>query len=243
MPSSATRSRPLHPRRVSGPVRRPIPVGPAVRGRTSAFERIARIPDNRIVDRVLRSRGCILLIGILLGGIVAMQVSMLRPNTGISRAWKTRETIGHQNQTLHAQIAGLTAAASIREKAADMNLVDPAAGDTRFLTSRGERDAVRAVKRMRPPSEAAIMVMLNDGFTPGLGATIDSLIEAKAQGTTLTGAQVTAQPTATPTGVVAATTPEPLPTPVPTATPMATAVPTVAPTVDPATGLAPAPQE
>ena len=191
---------------------------------------------------MLRSRGCILLIGILLGGIVAMQVSMLRLNTGISRAWKTRETIGHQNQTLHAQIAGLTAAASIREKAADMNLVDPAAGDTRFLTSRGEKDATRAVKRMRPPSEAAIMVMLNDGFTPGLGATIDSLIEAKAQGTTLTGAQVAAQPTATPTGVVAATTPEPLPTPVPTATPMATAVPTVAPTVDPATGLAPAPQ-
>jgi hypothetical protein len=189
---------------------------------------------------VLRSRGCILLVGILLGGIVAMQVSMLRLNTGIARAWKTRETVGHQNQTLHAQIAGLTAAASIREKAADMNLVDPAAGDTRFLTSRGEKDAARAVKRMRPPSEAAIMVMLNDGFTPGLGATIDNLIAAKAQGTTTQ--QVVAQPTATPTGVVAATASEPLPTPVPTATPMATAVPTVAPTVDPATGLAPAPQ-
>ena len=92
-----------------------------------------------------------------------------------------------------------------------------------------------------PGLEAAIMVMLNDGFTPGLGATIDSLIQAKSQETTA-GAQLTAQPTATPTGVVAATTPEPLPTPVPTATPLATAVPTVAPTVDPATGLAPAPQ-
>jgi len=190
---------------------------------------------------VLRSRGCILLVGLLLGGIVAMQVSMLRLNTGIARAWKTRETVGHQNQTLHAQIAGLTAAASIRDKAADMNLVDPAAGDTRFLTARGEKDATRAVKRMRPPSEAAIMVMLNDGFTPGLGATIDSLLETKAQGTTPTQ-QVVAQPTATPTGVVPATASEPLPTPVPTATPLATAVPTVAPTVDPATGLAPAPQ-
>ena len=241
MPSSATRSRPLHPRRVSGPVRRPIPAGPAVRGRTSAFERIARIPDNRLVDRVLRSRGCILLVGILLGGIVAMQVSMLRLNTGIARAWKTRETVGHQNQTLHAQIAGLTAAASIRDKAADLHLVDPAAGDTRFLTARGEKDATRAVKRMRPPSEAAIMVMLNDGFTPGLGATIDTLLATKAQGTTPTQ-QAIAQPTATPTGVVAATASEPLPTPVPTATPLATAVPTVAPTVDPATGLAPAPQ-
>jgi hypothetical protein len=81
--------------------------------------------------------------------------------------------------------------------------------------------------------------MLNDGFAPGMGATIANLIEAKQQGTTPAGAQPVVQPTATPTGVVAATTPEPLPTPVPTASPMATAVPTV----DPATGLAPAPQE
>ena len=64
---------------------RPVP-----RGRTGAFERISRIPDYRVVDRVLRSRGCIWLIGLLLGGIVAMQVSLLRLNAGISRAVQTQ---------------------------------------------------------------------------------------------------------------------------------------------------------
>lgn len=233
MPSSATRSRPIHPRRISGPVRRPIPAGPGVRGRTSAFEKIARIPDNRVVDRVLRSRGCILLIGILLGGIVAMQVSLLRLNTGISRAWQTQETKAHENQTLQMQIAELTSSERIRVKAADLGLVDPAAGDNRYLNSRGvDKDAKRAQKRIMPAGEQQKLVMLNDGMMPGPGATVESLLAAK---TGTTPAPGTITPVATPTPVVPAGTPEPLPTPVPTAVPMATAVPTV----DPATGLAP----
>lgn len=215
MPSSATRSRPIHPRRISGPARRPLPAGPAVRGRTSAFERIARIPDYRVVDRVLRSRGCILLIGIMLGGIVAMQVSLLRLNTGISRAWQTQETVSHQNQTLQMQIAELTSAERIRVKAADLGLVDPAAGDNRFLKSRGvNKDARRAAKRIQPPSEAAQLVMANLGFTPGPGATLASLLATETG--TVVPPTTTVEPVATQ---------EPLPTPVPT--------------VDPATGLAP----
>src|SRR4051812_40034834 len=88
---TATRTAPLAPRRVSGPVRRPVPAPrPQVRGRTGAFERLARIPDHRIVDRLLRSRLCIWVIGIMLGGIVFMQVSLLRMNTGIQRAVATQ---------------------------------------------------------------------------------------------------------------------------------------------------------
>src|SRR5215213_4384436 len=100
--ATATRPRtaPLAPRRVSGPVRRPVPVGPPARGRTGAFERLARIPDHRIVDRLLRSRLCIWVIGIMLGGIVFMQVSLLRMNTGISRAVATQQTFERQNATL-----------------------------------------------------------------------------------------------------------------------------------------------
>ena len=35
---TAPRTAPLHPRRISGPVRRPVPVGAPVRGRTGAFD-------------------------------------------------------------------------------------------------------------------------------------------------------------------------------------------------------------
>src|SRR4051794_37243903 len=106
-----TRTAPIHPRRVSGPSRRLAPAGVGgdpSRGRTGAFERISRIPDHRVVDRVLRSRGCIWLIGLLLGGIVAMQVSLLRLNSGISRAVQTQSTLEKQNMSLQAGIAGLT---------------------------------------------------------------------------------------------------------------------------------------
>ena len=96
----STRTAPAYPRRVSGPSRRPALAGvPAQRGRTSAFEKLSRIPDHRVVDRLLRGRACILLIGLMLGGIVAMQVSLLRLNTGISRAVQTQETLVRQNAT------------------------------------------------------------------------------------------------------------------------------------------------
>src|SRR4051812_16756603 len=113
-PATATATAPGHPRRIYGPVRRPVPVGEPVRGRTGAFERLARIPDHRIVDRLLRSRLCIWVIGIMLGGIVFMQVSLLRMNTGISRAVATQETLVQQNATLQAQIAKVTSGDRVR---------------------------------------------------------------------------------------------------------------------------------
>src|SRR3954453_18893116 len=109
------RTAPLHPRRVSGPVRRPATAGAPLPGPTSAFERILRVPDHRVVDRVLRSRGIIWVIGILLGGIVAMQVSLLKLNTGISRAVQTQETLVRQNSSLEASIGKLSSGDRVRE--------------------------------------------------------------------------------------------------------------------------------
>ena len=100
-----TRTAPIHPRRVSGPSRRLAPAAPIPRGRTHAFERISRIPDYRAVDRVLRSRGCIWLIGLLLGGIVAMQVSLLKLNAGISRAVTTAGTLERANAEIERRLA------------------------------------------------------------------------------------------------------------------------------------------
>src|SRR3954471_7936269 len=120
-----TRTAPVHPRRVSGPARRLAPARAIPHGRTGAFERISRIPDHFVVDRVLRSRGCIWLIGLLLGGIVAMQVSLLRLNAGISRAVQTQSTLEKQNMSLQAGIAGLTTSERIVGGAAQGQMIDP----------------------------------------------------------------------------------------------------------------------
>ena len=170
MPEHATarRTAPVHPRRVSGPSRRLAPAGaPLPRGRTGAFERLSRIPDHHVVDRLLRGRACIWVIGMLLGGIVAMQVSLLRLNSGITRAVQTQETLERQNATLQAAIAELTSGERIAAAATSLNMVDPPAGETRYLTARPDRDPRYAAERMKPPSERAKAIMANGGMLPG----------------------------------------------------------------------------
>ena len=198
-------------------MRRPLPAGPPVRGRTGTFERLSRLPDHYVVDRLLRSRACIWLIGIMLGGIVAMQVSLLRLNAGISRAVQTQSTLELQNATLQASIAEATSGEKLRAAALDAGMVDPPAGDTRYLRARPATDPRRAARRMKPPSEQAGSIMANNGRLPG----------ALATPTPGTVAPITAA-VATPTLPPVAT-PTPLPTPAPTAPPVQTA---------PATGAA-----
>jgi hypothetical protein len=222
------RTAPVHPRRLSGPVRRPAPVGPPVRGRTGAFERLSRLPDHYVVDRLLRGRVCIWVIGIMLGGIVAMQVSLLRLNAGISRAVQTQSTLELKNASLQAAIAEQTSGDRLRAAAAAEGMVDPPAGDTRYLRARPATDPRRALRRMKRPSERAQSVVANRGLLPPALGGEPSTTVADPTGTPLPGATAAVAPTATVAPVPAAT-----------AVPTATAAPPV--TADPATGATTAP--
>jgi hypothetical protein len=155
-------------RRVSGPLR-PAPAGPAVRrGTTGVFERIRALPETRFVDGLLRGRVWIWLIGVLLGGIVAMQVSLLKLNAGISRAVTTTATLERQNADLEAEIARLSSGERVRAAALEDGMVTPLPGGVEYLRSRGERDATRATRTMQPPSEEATVIMQNNGREPGV---------------------------------------------------------------------------
>src|SRR5690242_1610480 len=92
---------PRHPRRVSGPARG-LRVAPPTRARTrtGSFERVRALPDHRLVDGLLRSRAWIVIVGVLLGGIVAMQVSLLKLNSGISRAVEASSTLERQDANM-----------------------------------------------------------------------------------------------------------------------------------------------
>src|SRR5690349_13067225 len=110
---------PRHHRRVSGPLR-PLPAGGATAGaararqRTSAFARLSKLPEHRIVDVALRSRAWIVVVALMLGGIVAMQVSLLKLNSGISRAVQTSATLERQNADMQDTIARLSSSERIR---------------------------------------------------------------------------------------------------------------------------------
>src|SRR3954451_25164800 len=169
-PGARSTAVPRHHRRISGPARplRPLPAagaaaGAARRQRTSAFERLSKLPEHRIVDSLLRSRAWIVVVALMLGGIVAMQVSLLKLNAGISRAVQTSATLELQNADMQDTIARLSAGERVRRAAVRAGMVAPPAGDIAFLTSRGERDAALGAARMQPPSASAKALMANGG--------------------------------------------------------------------------------
>ena len=151
------------PRRVSGPLR-PMPAaapaaGAVRRGSTGVFERIRALPETRLVDGLLRGRAWIWLIGVLLGGIVAMQVSLLKLNAGISRAVTTASTLERQNADFEAQIARLSSGDRVRDTAIGKGMITPAPGAIEFLRARPGRDDRMAARRMQPPSDTAAEIM------------------------------------------------------------------------------------
>jgi cell division protein FtsL len=163
-------------------------------------------------------------IGVSLMGIVAMQVSLLKLNSGISRAVETSATLERQNSDMEASIARLASGERIRAAADTDGMVTPAAGDVHYLRVRGAADARLAARRMRPPSDDAKALMGNHGVVPG------SLVAAAPVAPVGTATTTAVSPTATP----AAT---PVATPVPAAV---TPAPTPAPTVQPTTVTTPA---
>jgi hypothetical protein len=230
-PRQATR-----PRRVSGPLR-PLPAGAPVhrRGSTGVFERIRALPETRLVDGLLRGRAWIWVIGVLLGGIVAMQVSLLKLNAGISRAVTTASTLERQNADMEADIARLASGDRVRDAALGDGMVTPPPGTIEFLSARPDRDARLAANRMVPPSDEARAIEENGGREPGVLAVAPLTTTGPAAVTTTT--DPTAATTTTTTTDPAATEPA---TTDPAATAPAT---TVDPTVTtPGTGATTAPQ-
>ena len=227
---------PRLPRRVSGPVAKPRAV-PAPRPVTGVFDRLRALPDHRVIDRLLRGRVWICFVGAALMGIVAMQVSLLKLNSGISRAVETTTTLERQNSSMEAAIAKLASGERIRTAADKRGMVTPGAGAVRYLRVRPGQDARRAVRRMRAPSDAAKELMANGGIVPGslmAPAAVAPAGDAALAGTTTTPAPTTdaaagttpaaPQATATPAPVVpapAATDPDPAP---PATTPTAAPV-------------------
>ena len=218
---------PQAPRRVSGPVARrlvPAPAGPAGlprRGTTGFFARVRALPEHRLIDRLLRSRLWICMLGIALLGIVTMQVSLLKLNSGISRAVETTTTLERQNAALEESITKLTSTDRVQIGAEALNMLMPAAGDVSYLRA-GQGDVDRAVSRMQPPSDEAAALLANGGIAPG----------------SMIAPAVAAAPATTTTPTTTTTTPV---APVATAAPVTATTPTqtVTPPV-PATTTAPA---
>ncbi len=256
---------PRHPRRISGPVRRSQGSGSAAAAQAVAYPqprpqrapsrpplrvvaggaqialRVADVAVNvsgsRAMDRLVRSRAWIFIVGFGLIGIVAMQVSMLKLNAGIGRAVETVNTLERTNASLRGEISRLSDGGRIQSMAAVKGFVMPAPADVTYLRAGNLRsDGALAAKRMTAP---------DPGSSAGLAGSVPAtLTQPAAAATTATTQPAIAAPATT----TAATAPAPAPVAVtpPTATPAvsggaaATApAPVAATTASPAGGVAP----
>lgn len=195
--AAATRGRhvtiPRGPRRVSGPARRrpappPTTLGPRLLRRT------AELADARLLERLVRGRGWIAVIGVMLMGLVFVQVSMLQLNTGIGRDVETAAKLERSNQLLRNTVADLGASDRVTAAAQKYGMVMPTAGDVRYLRA-GAAGPDAAVRGISAP--APVVQQSTTPVTPATGVT------PTATGVTPATTGVTPTGTATPSTTTA----------------------------------------
>jgi hypothetical protein len=190
------------PRRTSGPARsapRPARRGhtarTAPRGglRTRAAAFIRGLPDHSLLDRIVRGRAWIPILGALLAGIVAMQVETLKLGASTGRALERGTALASLNEQLRASVAVLGDDQRIERLGAGMGMVMAGPTSVKFLYGHQRGNLSRALNGIQQPNATT--------FIASLPASV-----AAAGATTAATASTTAA-TASTTAVTAPTTP------------------------------------
>jgi hypothetical protein len=141
---------------VSGPARPrtapPRAADPLVIRGLRVFRGLA---DSPFLDRLIRGRLWIPIVATALMGIVAMQVSMLKMNAGISRAVETASTLERQNAIYRADVSHLEAGSRVDQVAQRLGMVQPAEDSPHYVQAGRPGAAELAARRMTAPSSAA----------------------------------------------------------------------------------------
>jgi hypothetical protein len=113
-----------------------------------------------LIDRLVRGRAWIPVLGILLAGIVAMQVSLLKLGASIGRSLERGTTLQSQNEQLRASVATLADDQRIETLAAGMGMVMPAPQAVGFLSARPGANAAQAVGNLKAPDPTTFLASL-----------------------------------------------------------------------------------
>jgi hypothetical protein len=101
-----------------------------------------------MLDRLLRGRVWIGLLGVLLIGLVAINVSLLKFNAEAGRNAEKAKALTVQNAELRARVSRLRSSDRIESAGRALGLGMPAAGQVRYLSAR-LHDGVAAAKSLR----------------------------------------------------------------------------------------------
>jgi hypothetical protein len=143
------------PRRRSGPARS----APRRKQSTDSFAALGRfalrVPDARLLDRLIRGRLWIALIGGALVMLVFMQVSLLKLNTSISADILISQNLERSNAELRAGVSSLDSGQRIQDIAAARGMVMPDDGQLRFLQAGPAGSGTRAAQAVTAPDAQA----------------------------------------------------------------------------------------
>ena len=161
--TKTARTAPATPRRKSGPVRKPATAKPRVvrkpvpaKRTVAPIARVAQGGTSLFLDGILRGRAWVFVIGVLLAGIVFLNVSVLELNRGIASTTAKTDELQRANSTLRDRVAKLDSAERIQRLAEARGFVLPQPGDVTYLDPRPEHDAKLAVVRIQRPDELAV---------------------------------------------------------------------------------------
>jgi hypothetical protein len=105
---------------------------------------VRALPDHRVIDRLIQSRGWIPVLGILLSGIVFMQVEVLKLNASMGRALTTSSALASRNELLRNAVSMESDDQRIETLAAKNGMYMPAPDAPSFLSSRASLRAALA---------------------------------------------------------------------------------------------------
>jgi hypothetical protein len=126
------------PRRVGGQL---IPLA----GRTAVA--VSQLPDSGLVVRMTRGRAWIVVLGVLLAGIVALNVLTLSFSASASRVDQQAVVLDKENSRLGARDARLFGTGAMRSAAGGLGLAMPPSDQIHF-TDAGADDAAVAAQRL-----------------------------------------------------------------------------------------------
>ncbi len=189
------------------PRSRPAPRAPIAPRRLLGA--LTALPDARLLDRLIRGRLWIGFVAFALIGIVAMQLMLLKLNTGIGHAIEHEQLLQRQNASLEIAVSDAAAPDRVEGEAQRLGMSPAAPGAIQYLSGSGSALLSAAVRPLAtavtPSSTGAATSAGSSGVAATTGATMGVTDGAAATAAPATTAAATGATTSTGAGVAGAT--------------------------------------
>jgi cell division protein FtsL len=173
------------------------------------------LSSHRLLDRLIRGRLWIGIVAFALIGIVALQLFMLKLNSGIGRALESQSRLQRQNASLSIENSELAAGDRVEEQAKKLGMTLVPEEALRFRASHARSDVSRAEHALSTPvapapAEAPSAEQeVSSGAPPGTVETTTATTSESSAGETTSGeGEAQTQPASSGESIAAATTTE-----------------------------------